>query len=145
MLESTIRVDTRGLKDYMTVVKSGTRRVTNKVLRDIARDAALLAMAHEPHNMRGYGYIRPVVSELIPAVKALGAPAGYNDAGRFVTAGFSGRFRHPVFPDPNINRKYWHWVDQKNTKPFIEIAAQEVGADAELVMSVALQEMFDKA
>jgi hypothetical protein len=137
--------DTRIAVDYVKTVQAGTRRVTRKVLTDIARDAALLAKAHEPHNMRGYGSIKPIVTELGPAVRAVGAPAGYNDAGRMITAGMRGRFRHPVFPDPNINRKYWHWVDQKNTKPFIEIAALEVAADADLVLSVALQDMFDKA
>jgi hypothetical protein len=81
-----------------------------------------------------------------PAVHAVGAPAGYNDAGRGITAGMRSKaFRHPVFADKNMPRYLWTWRPQPDTKPFIEIAAHEVAADVDILMSSALQVMFDKA
>ena len=139
-------VDTREFRDYMRVVSAGTKRVTRRVMSDMAKDAALLARAHEPHNMPRDDITWDFKSALGPAVHGVGAPAGYNDAGRGITMGMRGsRFRHPVFASQNIPRKDWNWADQKDTKPFIEIAAAEVAQDSELLMSVALQNLFDKA
>jgi hypothetical protein len=141
-----MRADTKMFADYTKVVKAGTRRVTRSVLNAMAKDAGLLARAHEPSNMPRDDITWHFTDALGPAVHAVGAPAGYNDAGRGITEGMRGKaFRHPVFADKNMTRDKWTWRSQPNTKPFIEIAAREVAADAELLMSTALQSMFDKA
>jgi hypothetical protein len=145
MANTMMRADTKMFVDYTKVIKDGTRRVTRTVLSAMAKDAGLLARAHEPHNM-SRSDITWRMTAIGPVIHAVGAPAGYNDAGRGITEGMRSKaFRHPVFADKNMKRELWTWRSQPNTKPFIEIAAREVAADADILMSTALQSMFDKA
>lgn len=122
----------------MDRITQGAKRTTDRVLRDMARDAALLARAHAPHNMDPKT-IKWDVSRLGPIVRADGPTAAY-DGGEIRS-----HFTHPIFPQAGSPRSTWHWTPRPGqpTKPFIEIAAREVTEDADLLMSVALQKMFD--
>jgi hypothetical protein len=130
-----MRVDATPAKGYMDRITQGTRRATDRALRDMARDAALLARAHAPHNMDRKG-IKWDVSRLGPIIRADGPTAAY-DGGELKRT-----FSHPVFPQAGSDRTTWNWAEQ-HTLPFIEIAAREVTEDADLVMSVELQKLFD--
>ena len=132
-----VRVDARSANDMFGKLIPDAKRVTNRVLRDMARDAALLARAKAPHNMDPKT-IKWDVSRLGPVVRADGPTAAY-DGGEVKQV-----FSHPVFPAADSDRKTWNWAEQK-TFPFIELAAREVTEDAELLMSFALQKLFDEA
>src|ERR1017187_4685244 len=101
-----IRVDTRSFSDEMKRVVVGSKRVTRRVLRDMARDAAMLARAKAPHNMDRKS-IKADWAGLGPVVIADGATAAY-DGGEV-----SHKFSHPVFPAAGSDRKTWNWADQK--------------------------------
>ncbi len=138
---ASIKVDTRAFNGYMARVTADAKRVTRRVLRDMARDAALLARARAPHNMNP-STIKWDLVALGPIIRADGATAAY-DGGEV-----NRTFNHPIFASPNIPRKQWNWTGTANTPsqptyPFIEEAAREVVQDAELLMGAALQEMFD--
>lgn len=129
-------VDTSSFNDYMSKVKTGTRSTMRRVLNDLAKDAALLARAHEPHNMPRKNITWGMTDAYGPAVRAKGAPAGYSNGSVI-------QFWHPVFASSRIPRNKWNWAAQKHTTPFVEDAVEEVMSDSSLVISSELQKLFD--
>jgi hypothetical protein len=139
---ANVKVDVDAYKAYVREIKVKTRTACRHVLNDMARDAGLLARAHEPSNMPKNHIVWDVSPAIGPEVKAVGAPAAYDGHPKDPLT-FSGTFRHPIFASQNIPRNRWNWADQK-TRPFIEEAAEEISKDAELVMEAGLQRVFDE-
>src|ERR1022692_977572 len=99
-----MKVDTVAATDAIKRMKTGMSRAVTRELRNMARDAALLARAHTPHNMDrktiiwgldGHGSF----------VHADGAAAAYDGSGTLET-----HFTHPIFPKAGSDRATWHWT-----------------------------------
>jgi hypothetical protein len=138
-----IKVDDKNAQDCLTRIKMGTRRVLSRELRNMARDAALLARAHAPSNMNRDD-IKWGLIGINAYVDAKGGPAAYNSGKGAIPGGPRGStFSHPVFPKAGSDRKTWNWSDTQATKPFIDDAVREIQQDASVLLEVAFQEFLD--